>query len=195
MFINQIHSTLHRRIAFIQPISCRLQDDYSTPLFTKTVGDAGLRRCIPVEQLPFDRVTFTPLPNAYNPIDFGRHYLAVRSWLRSEIERSDRVVVSPHTLIGDWPTVAAREATKLNKPYTAEADVVYESLAQREVDRSTGLKQIIKGQILLPLFLRSYRNCLSKSELALFQGRDVYDAYAPFRNNPHKVYHHIRTDR
>jgi glycosyltransferase involved in cell wall biosynthesis len=159
----------------------------------KDTTDSGLGRCRLVKDLPWkdDRMKLIPLPNAYRPYDFLRQLPAFRRVLRAEIKSADYLVFSPHTLIGDWPTVAVREAIKLQRPYVIEADIVYESVAQIGLARKAPWKRFIKNYILLPLFLRSYRYCLANSKLALFQGQDVYDAYAPFCSNPHKVYHHI----
>ena len=53
------------------------------------------------------------------------NYHSVKRLLKTEIEAANYLVFSPHTLIGDWPTVAIHEAVKLNRPYVIEADVVY----------------------------------------------------------------------
>lgn len=159
---------------------------------TRNLGDAGLRHCIPVAELPWrDRVKFIRLPDGYHPRDFARHYLSVRRVLKAEIEQSDFLVFSPHTLIGDWPTVAAREATKQKRAYVIEADVVYESLARLASEKQSRWKRLVKNEVLLPLFLRSYRRCLANSALGLFQGQDVYDAYARYCRKSQKVYHHV----
>jgi glycosyltransferase involved in cell wall biosynthesis len=160
---------------------------------TKDTRDAGLERCRHVKDLPWknDRLKFIPLPNAYRPNEFLRQLPIFKRVLRAEIQSANYLIFSPHSLIGDWPMVAAREAIKLQRSYLIEADVVYESVAQVGSERKAVWKRFLKNDILLPLFLRSYRYCLANSKLALFQGQDVYDAYARFCSNPHKVYHHI----
>jgi hypothetical protein len=97
------------------------------------------------------------------------------------------LLFSPHTLIGDWPTVAIREAIKLRRPYVLEADVVYEEVAQIGWARNPLWKRIIKKNLILPLFRHSHRYCVKHSSLALCQEQDVYDAYSPFAPNPHKI--------
>jgi glycosyltransferase involved in cell wall biosynthesis len=154
------------------------------------IQDSGLRRCRPLKDLPWgDRAKFLQLPNAYHLKAFLGEMKAVRRLLRTEIEKADYLVFSPHTLIGDWPTVAIREAIRLNRPYVIEADVVYEKVAQVGWDRNPKWKQLLKKYLMLPLFKRCHRYGLRNSSLALFQGQDVYDAYAPMCGNPHKVYH------
>jgi glycosyltransferase involved in cell wall biosynthesis len=157
---------------------------------TTDIRDSGLRRCRPVKDLPWrDRVQFISLPNAYRLRDFLRHYHAFRRVLKTEIEQADYLVFSPHALAGDWPTVAIREAIKLQRPYVIEADVVYEKVAQVGWARNSPWKLCLKKNLTLPLFQMSHRHCLEHSSLALLQGQDVYDAYSPFCRKPHKVYH------
>jgi glycosyltransferase involved in cell wall biosynthesis len=120
---------------------------------------------------------------------FLREMTAVRRLLRTEIEKANCLVFSPHTLVGDWPTVAIREAIELKRPYVIEADVVYEKVAQVGWDRIPVWKRALKRHLMLPLFQRCHRYSLENSSLALFQGQDVYDAYAAMCSNPHKVYH------
>ena len=157
---------------------------------TKEIEDSGLRRCQRVKDLPWrNRIRLLPLPNAYRLDQFVRHYFAVKRSLRAEIEHADYLVFSPHTLLGDWPTVAVREAIKLQRPYAIEADVVYEKVAQVDWVHDAAWKRIIKEAVMLPLFQHSHRYCLAQTRLALLQGQDVYDAYSSFCGNAHKVYH------
>jgi glycosyltransferase involved in cell wall biosynthesis len=152
--------------------------------------ELGLERCRNLDQLDRSKLEILELPEAHSPARFLKSYRAVRSLLRQKISEADYVIVSPYTLIGDWPTVAAREAARLGKPYVIEADVVYESLAFNGL-RGSWWKRLLQRGVLIPQFVRSYRKSLKKSKLALFQGKDVFDAYAAFCSNPHKVEHHI----
>jgi glycosyltransferase involved in cell wall biosynthesis len=152
--------------------------------------DSSLRRCLREKDLPWgERVKFIPLPNAYRVNRFLREISAVRRLLRNEIENANCLVFSPHTLIGDWPTVAIHEAIKLKRAYVIEADVVYEKVGRVDLERLSMWRRFIKKNFLIPLFERSHRYCLENSGLALFQGQDVYDAYAEMCSNPRKVYH------
>jgi glycosyltransferase involved in cell wall biosynthesis len=157
---------------------------------TTELRDSGLRRSRRVKDLQWgNRVEFIPLPNAYRLSAFIRQFGVVRQILKRQIERAAFLVVSPHTLIGDWPTVAVREAIRLKRPYVIEADVVYEKVSQVGWGRLPAWKRLLQKRVLLPLFKRRHKYCLEHSALALFQGQDVYDAYAPFCSNPYKVYH------
>jgi colanic acid/amylovoran biosynthesis glycosyltransferase len=164
------------------------------PVKTSQIKGSGLEHCLPVRDLPWgrDRLKLIPLPTTYNkPIEFVRQLSAVRQMLRSEIRDAKYLLFSPYSLIGDWPTVALREAVKLKRPYVIEADGVHGNIMRMRSNTGAAWKRFIKKNVLLPLFNRSYRYCLVHSSLAVFQGQDVYDAYAPFCNNPYKLNHHI----
>jgi glycosyltransferase involved in cell wall biosynthesis len=157
---------------------------------TVDLKDSGLRRTIFVGDLPNKhRLKFLPLPDGYNWHRFRLFYPEVKLTLHAEIKKSDYLIFSPHTLIGDWPTVGLREAVKMGRSYVIEADVVYETIALVAVGRNAPFRKQIKQHVLNAIFRRLHRYGLKRSSLALFQGQDVYDAYAPFCNNPHKVYH------
>lgn len=157
---------------------------------TQELGDSSLRRRRRVRDLPWgNRLRLLRLPEAYRLDQFLLHYLAVKRSLRAEIDAADYLIFSPHTLLGDWPTVAVREAVKLKRPYTIEADVVYDKVHEIDWIHGAKWKHAIKKAVMLPLFQYSHRYCLAHSSLALLQGQDVYDAYSPFCTNPHKVYH------
>ena len=158
------------------------------PVTTK-IEDSGLERCRPVKDLPWneDRLKLIPLPRAFRLSEFLRQVGPVSRLLKTEIEDADYLVFSPHTLVGDWPTLAIREAVKLGRPYVIEADIVYYDTAKSGVP----WKRFIKQHVLRPLFQWLYRYCLRHSSLAFFQGQDVYDAYSPFCDNPHKLHYHV----
>ena len=155
---------------------------------TMQVKGSGLERCIPIKELPYgpDRLKFIPLPDGYRLADFIRHRASVRAVLAEEIAIADYLIFSPHTLVGDWPTVGIREAIRLGKPYVVEADVVYESVSQ--VRYTARWKRAITKRVFAPLFSRGYRHSLKHSSLALFQGQDTFDAYAPFCATAHKCF-------
>jgi glycosyltransferase involved in cell wall biosynthesis len=155
---------------------------------TTNINDAGLRLCRRFKDLPWrDRIKLIQLPNTYDLSGFICNYRSVRRLLNTEIQNADYLLFSPHTLVGDWPTVGIREAIRLKRPYAIEADIVYESVAQITWARNASWKRFIKKNIMLPLFQRSYRYCLRHSSVAFFTGQDVYDAYCPFSHNPHKI--------
>lgn len=163
------------------------------PVRTSQIQGSGLEQCRPVRDLPWstNRLKLIPLPTTYKPIEFVRHLPTVRRMLRSEIKDAEYLIFTPYSLIGDWPTVAIREAVALRRPYVIEADGVHGNIVRVRSISRVAWKRFVKKNILFPLFDRSYRYCLSHSSLAVFQGQDVYNAYAPFCSNPHKLNHHI----
>jgi glycosyltransferase involved in cell wall biosynthesis len=157
---------------------------------TTDVRNSGLRRSRRIKDLPFqNRIKVVALPNAYNWRDFLLSYANVRKVISGEIQKADYLVFSPHTLIGDWPTLAVREAIKMNRPYVIDADVVYEEVARVGSTKDHPWKRMVKQRVMTPIFQRQHRYCLEHSAAALLQGQDVFDAYAPYCRNPHKVYH------
>jgi glycosyltransferase involved in cell wall biosynthesis len=191
--ISEVDNELEIEVDFCEGLRLCLDNfDHVTvacPVTTKIL-DSGLRRSRLIRDLPWQtRIKIIPLPSAYHWRDFFRHYVNVRRELKAEIENADYLVFSPHSLIGDWPPVAVREAIKLHRSYEIDADVVYEEVAQVGWARDALWKQRLKKQLLIPLFQRFHRYCLRNSSLSLFQGQDVYDAYSPFSRNPRKVYH------
>jgi glycosyltransferase involved in cell wall biosynthesis len=163
------------------------------PVRKSNIKGSGLERCRSVKDLPWGpaRLKFIPLPLATKPVDFLRQLLPVRRILRSEIIGSQYLIVTPYSLFGDWPTVAIREATVRGIPYVIEADGVHSNIMRMRANAGPRWKQIVKNKIIIPLFERSHEYCLRHSALAVFQGQDVFDAYAPLCRSPHKINHHI----
>lgn len=163
------------------------------PVRTSDIKGSGLENCISMNDLPWgpDRFKFVPLPTTYNATKFLRLLPKVRRQLQAEIEAAEYLIFTPYSLIGDWPTVAIRQAVKLGRPYTIEADGVHGDLMRKRHISHVPWKRWIKRKILFPAFDLSYDFCLSHSSLAVFQGQDVYNAYARFCVNPHKLNHHI----
>jgi colanic acid/amylovoran biosynthesis glycosyltransferase len=165
------------------------------PISTSSEYGTGLERCRGIEKLDRSRLRIIGLPHAYSLYKFLHNLASIKALLRAEILDADYLIFSPHTLIGDWPSVAIHEAIKLKKEYVLEADVVYESVARNGFAHNAAWKRLLKEMLLVPQFSKSYRRCLASSKLALFQGKDVFDAYAIFCDNPHKVEHHIPIHR
>ena len=91
-----------------------------------------------------------PLPDAYGDRGFLRNYAATRRLLAREIAEADTLLFSPHAFIGDWPSVAVREAIRQKKPYVIDADVVYHEVAKVDWRRQNWLRRLVKETLLLP---------------------------------------------
>lgn len=98
---------------------------------TRGISDMRLERCRRVQDLPWrNRLRVIPLPHAYSLVKQLQHYSAAKKILRVEIENADYLLFHPHTLIGDWPTIAVCEAIKLRRRYAIDADVVYDRVGE-----------------------------------------------------------------
>lgn len=163
------------------------------PVRTRDIKGSGLEQCIPIRDLPWgpDRFKFIPLPVAYRPFEFLKALPRTRKQLRAEIEASEYLIFTPSALVGDWPTIAIREAVKLGRPYTIEADGVHADIMRKRHISHVAWKRFVKRNILFPLTDRSQHFCLSRSSLAVFQGQDVFNAYAGYCSNPHMLNHHV----
>lgn len=163
------------------------------PVYSAELQGSGLERCISFDDLPWgsDRFKFIPLPVAYRPLEFMRALPRVRRQLRAEVEAAEHLIFTPYTLIGDWPAVAIREARKLNRPFTIEADGVHSDIMRKRHVSDVAWKRWVKNRLIFPAFESSHRHCLEHSSLAVFQGQDVYNAYARHCPNPVKSNHHI----
>ena len=163
------------------------------PVRRGNIVGSGLEKCVPLRELPWgaERFEFIPLPLTYSPTEFLKLLPSVRKKLAAEVEKADYLIFTPYSLIGDWPTIAIREAVKRDRRYVIEADGVHADVTRKRFTSKTAWKRLIQEQVLFPLFDISYRYCLKHSALGIFQGKDVFDAYAPFCSNPHKLNHHI----
>ena len=82
--------------------------------------NSGILRSLPFDRLEdSERLSFIPLPHSYREDRHLRYYRATRKLLRSEIQKADYLLFSPHSMF-DWPTLAALEAIKMKRKYVFE---------------------------------------------------------------------------
>jgi hypothetical protein len=150
-------------------------------------GGSGISNSIPVEETSIaDRLDLIALPEAYREDRYLRHLPAVRRLLRHEIERSDYLSFSPHAPF-DWPTLAAKIAIRLGRPYDLEADWDMANVSWMLWSTiRPGLNKVRK-YFWFKKFLRDFDHCLRHSSVALLQGADVYAAYKDVAPNPYQV--------
>ncbi|QIK79122.1 glycosyltransferase family 4 protein [Sphingomonas piscis] len=101
------------------------------------------------------------------------------------------MIFTPYSLIGDWPSIAIRETVKLGKCYTIEADGVHGDILRKRHISHVAWKRWVKRNVEFPAFDLNYRYNLRHSALAIFQGQDVYNAYARYCPRPVKLNHHV----
>jgi glycosyltransferase involved in cell wall biosynthesis len=142
----------------------------------------------PLTDLPCaDQLEFVPLPYAYKLRDFTKVYAKTRRLLQEKIHENQYLCFVIARPIGDWGGIAALEAIKLGRPYTAWLDRVEYEVISRTL-QSLPLKSRIKEFLHLPLMKRYQQYLIRQSSLGLFQGQDCYQAYSPFCKQPHCIY-------
>ncbi|GAP97888.1 glycosyltransferase [Leptolyngbya sp. NIES-2104] len=145
-----------------------------------------------IEQLPgFDRIELVPLPYAFKPLIYLRHYQRVRKLLSQKIQECEYLCLMPCVWIGEWAGVACSEAIRLNRSYAIRADRVEHEVIRRMLkeDKSLKLKTRIKDTLTVPIIERYIMNFMRQADLGLFQGQDCYNAYAPASRNPRLIYY------
>lgn len=149
----------------------------------------------PLATIPDDgrlRVIVLPLP--YREDRYFLSIRQVRKVLKEEIQRSDFVVVAPHSAF-DWPTLAAEICIETGKPYNMEGD-----WNLQQVNWSTWrnlpigfnkLRRYFWMKLHDPRYYRAMRN----SSVALLHGHDVFEAYRDIAPNPELVNNFRITDK
>ena len=64
-----------------------------------------------------DQIELVPLPYAYKPVVYFRHYSEVRKLLSAKIQECEYLCFAPSVWIGDWASVACSEAIRLDRSY------------------------------------------------------------------------------
>lgn len=159
---------------------------FACPVSPTSKAGGILRSCPIAEIEGNERLTYIPLPFPYREDRHLRHYFAIRGLLRSEINKADYLLFSPHAKF-DWPSLAAQLAVKLKRKYGLESDWDHRSV-HRFLLRAMpfGAKKLRKA-IWTHSFCKRVDWCFRHSALALLQGQDVYDAYKDIAPNPRKV--------
>ncbi len=158
----------------------------------ETVRETGADY-LPVTEIPsHQRIEFLPLPWAYEIGSFLRHYAGVRQLLADRIAASEYLSFAIGGLIGDWPSVAALEAIRQQRPYSVWTDRVEHQVIKREHLNQRGVKRVYRQLrnygLFAPLMRHLERHVIKHAELGLFHGRDTYDTYAPWCRAPYLVH-------
>lgn len=134
-----------------------------------------------------ERIRVLPLPTAYRPDQFFRHYRTTRNLIREEIARADYLSFAIGGLFGDWGSVSCIQAHRMKRSYGVWTDRV-----QSEVVRRTAGSGPWRRRIQARLYHRPMawleRYVIRRATLGLFQGRDTYETYAPYCRQPQLVY-------
>ncbi|NWG87689.1 MAG: glycosyltransferase [Hydrogenophilaceae bacterium] len=124
-----------------------------------------------------DRIRLVGLPWAHSVRSFLAGYRPVRHLLRHEIANARYLQFAIGGLIGDWASVAAREAYRMGRPYAVWTDRVESEVVRITADvRSPGKKQLA---LLHARLMKGYeRYIIRRARLGLFHGAETFEAYA-----------------
>jgi glycosyltransferase involved in cell wall biosynthesis len=159
---------------------------FACPVSPDKVG-SGILKSIPLDQIENrDRLTFIRLPYAYREDRYIRNYIKTKNLLKTEIEKADCLIFSPHGGY-DWSTVAAELAIAMNRKYAAESDWDGENVMRLGLEGMPFGAQKLRKSLWMRRFVSRANNCFAHSDVALLQGQDVYNAYKDIAPNPKKV--------
>jgi glycosyltransferase involved in cell wall biosynthesis len=139
-----------------------------------------------------ERIKIVPLPTAYRPDQFFKHYRKIRDIIAQEIDAADYLSFSIGGLFGDWGSVACYQAHRKGRPYAVWTDRV-ESEVVRRTASSGSFKQRLKARLTYRPMAWLERYLIKRSTLGLFHGKETYDTYAPYCPEPVLVHDiHLR---
>jgi glycosyltransferase involved in cell wall biosynthesis len=143
-----------------------------------------------------DRVDVIPLPWAYRPTLYFRHFRETRRLLRELIQRSTYLVFGIGFLWGDWAALGCLEAVRMGRGYAVWTDQVDYQIIRSSAETKPLLRRFYGKHILSNATKFFHHHLIRKSRLGLFHGMDCYEAYAKKCTNPHVVHniHMKRTD-
>lgn len=151
---------------------------------------------IPVSDAGIDltRVELVPLPTAYRPDQFFRHFLRTRAVIRNAIKRARFLSFSIGGLFGDWGSVAAWEAHQMNRRFAIWTDRVESQVVKNDGLHATKWRRRLKARLMhrpmwaLECFL--IRRCT----VGLFHGAETFAAYSPYAKVAELVHDiHLKT--
>lgn len=133
------------------------------------------------------KINIVPLPTAYRPDQFIRHYWATRRMICNEISKADYLSFAIGGLFGDWGSVSCLQAHRLKRPYGVWTDWVQSEVVRRTAD-SGPWRQRVQARLYHRPMAWLERYIIRRASLGMFQGRDTYEAYAPYCSQPQMVY-------
>jgi colanic acid/amylovoran biosynthesis glycosyltransferase len=175
----QAHDGIHRwRDNFQRVTVCapNTPDALADPTFSWLPVDDLLQR---------GGVTFHELPWGYHPLSHLRRRTEVRELFRGLIATHRYLCLSNLGWSGAWGNIAAREATRMQRPYAVWLDWVLHEMRPRS---GPGTIKKAVGAVRDWLEKRRSLSAVRNAGLGLFHGQTVYDAYAPISRNPHVVH-------
>lgn len=134
-----------------------------------------------------ERAVLKTFPRAYGPVAMSRHYRAARAILRHEIRRHRYLSFTIGGLFGDWPALAAMEAIRQKRRFSAKLDVIEPTIVRNKFKNGPFIRKVA-GAVVAPAMEYYTRFILRRSTVALLQGMDTFDHYSPFADDAHCIY-------
>ena len=139
-----------------------------------------------------DRVELIPLPYAYRVHEFIRAYAATRELISQKITEARYLFFAIGGLVGDWGSVAALEALRLDRRYAAWTDSVSHLVIKTSYLDASGVRRwyrYFRDHFLYsPLMKIAERYVISKADLGLFNGEECFRAFSSYSKEPHVVH-------
>lgn len=130
------------------------------------------------------RIRILPLPTAYRPDQFLRHYRTTRDLIRAEIEQADYLSFSIGGLFGDWGSVACLQAHRMGRPFAVWTDRVESEVVRRTAGSADRWRRRLRARLEHRPMAWFERHVIRRAGLGLFHGKETFDTYAPHCPNP-----------
>ena len=145
---------------------------------------------IPIDQagLDMERIRLAPLPMAYRPDQFFRHFRACRDIIRAEIAQADYRSFSIGGLAGDWGSVAAWQCHQMGHPFAIWTDRVESEVVRRTASSSDLWRRRLRARLEHRPMWWWEKFIIRRAALGLFHGKETFDTYAPYCAQPQLVH-------
>ncbi|WP_147114325.1 glycosyltransferase [Tateyamaria sp. syn59] len=145
---------------------------------------------VPISDTDLDmaRIRLVPLPMAYRPDQFLRHYRACRDVIRDEIAKADYLSFAIGGLTGDWGSVAAWQAHRAGLPFAVWTDRVESEVVRRTASSSDLWRRRVRARLEHRLMWWWEKFIIRRATLGLFHGKETFDTYAPYCGQPRLVH-------
>lgn len=135
-----------------------------------------------------DRIEVLPLPMAYRPDQFLRHYRATRNLIRKEIGKADYLAFSIGGLAGDWGSVAAWQAHRAGRDFAIWTDRVESEVVRRTASSGDLWRRRMRARLEHRPMWWWEQFIIRRAALGLFHGKETFDTYAPYCRQPQLVH-------
>lgn len=128
-----------------------------------------------------------PLPSAYTPALFVRHYFGVRKQVLRLIHSATHLQFAIGGLFGDWGAFATLWATGRNRKVAVWTDRVESSVLRFKAHAAPQPRRTIRW---LYASVTKYfeQHVIRRGTIGLFHGMDTYTAYSRFSRKPYLVH-------